>query len=218
MCVTSESGHSKPRARLRRAQRERHRCIRHRRSHLCVSGTRCALLRRLPSRVAVSQSHAAVVRGKWASPIQHNRALFEVAPVARGARLVGQPLRCAPRPAGSHNERLCLAPRPSAARTVLPCVLKPKSVCSRQQPRQHMRLVTRCAPVCMSHAPARPAVAVARLALRCSFPRARARSRPPPQGAPLTSKAKSQTQALERLAGQKCLEKRANAGVCAFSA
>ena len=114
------------------------------------------------------------------SAIQHNRALFEVG--AFTALLAWWVNRYAALRAlsGSHNERLCLAPRPSAARTVLPCVLNSQSVCSRQQPRQHIRLARRCAPVCMSHAPARPAVAGARLALRCSFPRARARSRPPP--------------------------------------
>ena len=91
VCVTSESGHSKPRARLRRARYDRHRCRHHQRDHLRVSGTRCALLRRLPSRVAVSQRHAAAVRGKWAAPIQHNRALFAAAPVVRSALLVGRP-------------------------------------------------------------------------------------------------------------------------------
>ena len=90
LCVTSESGHSKPRARLRRA-RWTGITASAAEEALCVRGTRCALLCRLPPRVAVSQSHAAGVRGKWASPIQHNRALFAAAPVVRYALLVGRP-------------------------------------------------------------------------------------------------------------------------------
>ena len=136
--VTSASGHSKPRARLRRAQRERRRCIHHRRSHLCVSGTRCALLRRLPPRVAVSQSHAAAVRGKWASPIQHNRALVAAAPVVRSALLVGRP-----RIMGGYVLRPYRLPH---ARCCHAC--SKDSRCARaKKPRQHMRLVTRCAPL-----------------------------------------------------------------------
>ena len=147
VCVTSASGHSKPRARLRRAQRERRRCIHHRRSHLCVSGTRCALLRRLPPRVAVSQSHAAAVRGKWASPIQHNRALFEVPPVVRCALLVSSPLRfaCALRVRITSGYvlrpcRLPCVPRCRTHSTASQCARAGKS-----DRHQHMRLVTRCA-------------------------------------------------------------------------
>ena len=182
MCVTSESGHSKPRARLRRARCERYRCIHHRRDPLRVSGTRCALLRRLLSRVAVSQRNGAAVRGKWASPIQHNRALFAAAPVVRYALLVGRP-----RIMGGYVLRPCRLPH---ARRCPACSKDSRCARAGKATGTSTCVWSGAARRCGvgGFSPAHPAVTGARLALRCSFPRARARSRPPPLGAPLKVK------------------------------
>lgn len=132
---------SKPRAKLRRARCERHRHIRHRRDHLRVSHTRCALLCRLPPRVAVSQKKATQQpSGVNACGIQHNRALFAAAPVVRYALLVGRP-----RITGGYVLRPCRLPharlRPAFS-TDSQCARAGKS-----NRHQHMRLVRRCAPV-----------------------------------------------------------------------
>lgn len=157
---------------------------------------------RAPASLAVARcrqsekSHAASVRGKWASPIQHNRALFEVAPVARGARLVGQPLRALRvRITSGYVWRPGRLPHARCCRTH-----SAPSQCARANRRASTCVWSRAARRCGGvMAPARPAVAGARLALRCSFPRARARSRPPPQaGAPKNKKPNTSTGAPRR--------------------
>ena len=191
-CEEHWPGHGKPRAKLRRAQRERHRCIHHRRSHLRVSHTRCALLRRLPPRVAVSRKKATQQpSGVNACGIQHNRALFEVPPVVRCALLVSSPLRfaCALRVRimGGYVLRPYRLPH---ARCCHACSKDSRCARAGKATGTSTFVWSRAARrrgVC-GLSPAHPAVTVARLALRCSFPRARARSRPPPLGAPLKVK------------------------------
>ena len=235
MCVTSESGHSKPRARLRRAQRDRHRCIHHRRSHLRVSGTRCALLRRLPSRVAVSQKKATQqpsgVNGL--SAIQHNRALFAAAPVVRCALLVGRP-----RITSGYVSRPCRLPH---ARCCHAC--SKDSRCARAGKATGTstfvwsRALRRCGVCGLSPALGAPeAHPFARRTACRAKPRAHptrsqargsrcaARSRAsvpapvrPRWGLPLKSKAKGQTQALARFARHNAAKSRTSSRVCTSS-
>ena len=188
MCVTNESGHSKPRARLRCARCERHRCIHHRRAPLCQSHEMRAPASLAAARCRQSEkSHAAAVRGKWASPIQHNRALFEVPPVVRCALLVSSPLRfaCALRVRimGGYVLRPYRLPH---ARCCHACSKDSRCARAGKATGTSTFVWSRAARrrgVC-GLSPAHPAVTVARLALRCSFPRARARSRPPRWGLP----------------------------------
>ena len=175
--------------------------------HLCVSHTRCALLRRLPPRVAVSQRNGAAVRGKWASPIQHNRALFEVPPVVRCALLVSSPLRFACALRVRITSGYVLRPyRLPHARCCHACSKDSRCARAGKATGTSTFVWSRAARrrgVC-GLSPAHPAVTVARLALRCSFPRARARSRPPPLGAPLKVKSERPNTSTGALRAPEC--------------
>ena len=126
----------------------------HRRDHLCVSHTRCALLRRLPPRVAVSQKKATQQpSGVNACGIQHNRALFAAAPVVRCALLVGRPritggyvlrpcrLPCVPR-CRTHSTACQCARAGKATGTSTEVLLSGQARCAGL-----LVEVTRCAPV-----------------------------------------------------------------------
>jgi hypothetical protein len=96
-------------------------------------------------------------------------------------------------PCGVAKVQLCLAPLSCAAWPALHATLRPHvSVLARKTaPAQSFSQALRAA-VVGGVSPAHPAVTATRLALRCSFPRVCACSRPPPLGAPLRSKAKPQ--------------------------
>ena len=126
--------------------------------------------------------------------IQHNRALFEVPPVVHSALLVSSPLRfaCALRVRimGGYVLRPYRLPH---ARCCHACSKDSRCARAGKATGTSTFVQSRAARRCGvgGFFPARPAVTGARLALRCSFPRTRARSRPPPLGAPIKSKAKA---------------------------
>jgi hypothetical protein len=104
--------------------------------------------------------------------------------------------RCSLGGSSAHNERLCLAPLPTAARSVMPSMLKRQVSVLAQKSCANTHVKSGAARQCGGGVvPARPAVAGARLALRCSFPRPRARTRPPHGGSP---KAKVRNQKQEK--------------------
>lgn len=102
------------------------------------------------------------------SAIQHNRALFEVPPVVRCALLVSSPLRFACALRVRITSGYVLRPyRLPHARCCHAC--SKDSRCARAKKlRQHIRLVTRSAPVCTSRAPAHPGQSAGAGSRRCA--------------------------------------------------
>jgi hypothetical protein len=135
VCVTSESVHGKPRARLQRAG-----------AGVIASAS-------------IAQASAGVEPALAWQPAGVNAGAFNI--TAHYTKLphslassLGGPAKPRLDGRGSCNERLCLAPRPSAAASALRTQLNNKSVCSRYAPAQ-LFMSARCAVWCTCP-PARP--------------------------------------------------------------